>query len=148
MTTVGQRRNRLLIPMTHLCDKLFIRAAVSRAELNTKHHWPWLEQHIFFHFFLHFSSSGQILHRTGSLYDHFYCPAYEFLFCSLHLKAYFSKEGLEVLPRITWFFPTHQTSLFTCEQQSCPRHTGLQSLPKPPPRNGFHGSERDSNPGP
>ena len=36
------------------------------------------------------------------------------------LKAYLSKEGLEVLPHIASFFPTHETSLLTSVQLSCP----------------------------
>ena len=66
------------------------------------------------------------------------------------LKAYLSKEGLEVPPQIASFFPTHETSLLTSVQLSCPCSTGLQDLPKSPQRNGWQipGLRRDSNRGP
>ena len=36
------------------------------------------------------------------------------------LETYLSKEGLEVPPQIASFFPTHETSLLTSVQLSCP----------------------------
>ena len=35
-------------------------------------------------------------------------------------ETYLSKEGLEVPPQIASFFPTHETSLLTSVQLSCP----------------------------
>ena len=92
------------------------------------------------------SSSEHFPHWNGQSLRPFSLP-YNFLFCSLHLKAYLSKKGLEGPTSHSLIFPTHQTSLLTCEQQSCPRR-GITGLANAFHRNGFHWLERDSNPGP
>ena len=47
-------------------------------------------------------------------------------------ETHLSKEGLEVPPQIASFFPTHETSLLTSVQLSCPQQLGITRLAKAP----------------